>query len=71
MSVLSLHTDIVERAETARQAMNGYSETKGWHIYSERDFFIHVFMQGLLKIEYETLPRLTGKPCEVYKRYTG
>jgi hypothetical protein len=70
ISDLSLHPDITERTESARQAMNGNNKIKGWHIYSERDFFIHVFMQGLLKIKYETLSKLTKKQCEVYKKYT-
>jgi len=69
MSIISLNIDITERVEIARQAINNNAEPKGWYIYSEREFLNFVFMQGLLKIEFETLPKLTGKPYEVYKRY--
>jgi hypothetical protein len=64
--IISLHPDIAERAEMARQEMNKHNKE---FKYFERDFLHHLFMMGLLKTEYEILPKLTGKPCEIYKRY--
>jgi len=63
MSILSLHPDIAERVETARQINN----SKPGLAFTEKDFLHHIFMLGLLDYEYRIQPKITGKPYKAYK----
>ena len=63
MSVLSLHPDIAERVETARQINNSNPGLT----FTEKDFLHHIFMMGLLEWEFRIQPKIKGKPYKAYK----
>ena len=63
MSILSLHPDIAERVETARQINN----SKPGLAFTEKDFLHHIFILGLLDYEYRIQPKITGKSYKVFK----
>jgi len=64
MSVLSLHPDIAERVETARQIFNSRG---GFTEHTEKDFLHYIFMLGLLEYEYRIQQKITGEPYKPYK----
>ena len=64
MSIISLHPDIAERVETARQVFN---DRETIYKYTEKDFLHYIFMLGLLDYEMRIQPAFTGKPYKPYR----